>query len=66
MRSKRRKGRVSGAHGLARVEVGRVNQVWRMDFVADNLFNGHRIRVVLPATCGHGFKLQLPPRIGLG
>ena len=48
LRSKRPRRRVSAAHRLERVEVHRVNHVWSMDFVADNLFNGRRIRVTTP------------------
>jgi putative transposase len=39
LRSRRPRRRVSAAHRLERVEVHRVNHVWSMDFVADNLFN---------------------------
>ena len=46
LRSKRPRRRVSAAHRLERVDVRRVNHVWSMDFVADNLFNGRRIRTL--------------------
>jgi putative transposase len=44
LRSKRPKRRISAAHRANRPEATRVNESWSMDFVSDNLFNGHRIR----------------------
>ena len=46
LRSKRPRRRRAAAHRLARPENRAVNQCWSMDFVADNLFNGHRIRAL--------------------
>ena len=46
LRSKRPKRRVSVAHRLERPEITDVDQCWSMDFVADNLFNGRRIRAL--------------------
>jgi len=46
LRRKRPKRRVSAAHRHKRPEVDGVDQCWSMDFVADNLFNGRRIRAL--------------------
>ena len=46
LRSKRPRRRRAAAHRLARPENRAVNQCWSMDFVADNLFNGRRIRAL--------------------
>ena len=46
LRSKRPKRRVAAAHRIKRPEVSNINECWYMDFVADNLFNGRRIRAL--------------------
>lgn len=46
LRHKRPRRRVAAAHRLERPEVSRIDQCWSMDFVADNLFNGRRIRAL--------------------
>ncbi|MCB2191729.1 MAG: IS3 family transposase [Deltaproteobacteria bacterium] len=46
LRRKRPKRRVSAAHRRHRSEVEKIDQCCSMDFVADNLFNGRRIRVL--------------------
>jgi putative transposase len=46
LRRKRPKRRVSPAHRRQRPEVKKIDQCWSMDFVADNLFNGRRIRAL--------------------
>ena len=46
LRSKRPRRRVAAAHRMLRPDVCRVDQCWSMDFVCDNLFNGHRIRAL--------------------
>ena len=46
LRFKRPKRRISAAHRLARPELTGMNQCWSMDFVADQLFNGRRIRAL--------------------
>jgi putative transposase len=46
LRSKRPKRRVAAAHRMKRPEVSNIDQCWSMDFVADNLFNGRRIRAL--------------------
>jgi putative transposase len=46
LRHKRPRRRVSAAHRVARPEISNIDQCWWMDFVADNLFNGRRIRAL--------------------
>ena len=46
LRFKRPKRKVSAAHRLARPVLTAINQCWSMDFVADQLFNGRRIRAL--------------------
>lgn len=46
LRRKRPRRRVAAAHRLARPNLTQMNQCWSMDFVADNLFNGQRIRAL--------------------
>lgn len=46
LRSKRPRRSRAAAHRLDRVEAGRPHQSWSMDFVADQLFNGRRIRAL--------------------
>ena len=68
LRRKRPKRRVSAAHRLKRPQAERVDQCWSMDFVADNLFNGRRIRALtvvdnfsrqcLAIQVGHSMKAE--------
>lgn len=46
LRRKRPRRRVAAAHRTERPELKDVNECWSMDFVADNLFNGRRIRAL--------------------
>ncbi len=46
LRSKRPRRHVTARHRRIRPGVTAVDQCWSMDFVADNLFNGRRIRVL--------------------
>jgi putative transposase len=46
LRRKRPKRRVAAAHRLSRPDLTGSDQCWSMDFVADNLFNGQRIRAL--------------------
>ncbi|WP_430735388.1 IS3 family transposase [Halodesulfovibrio aestuarii] len=46
LRSKRPRRHVSAAHRMDRPELSSIDQCWSMDFVADNLFNGRRIRAL--------------------
>lgn len=46
LRHRRPRRRVAAAHRMERPEVSRIDQCWSMDFVADNLFNGRRIRAL--------------------
>ncbi len=46
MRTKRPRRHVTARHRRVRPEVSAVDQCWSMDFVADNLFNGRRIRAL--------------------
>ena len=45
-RRRRPRLNVSGAHRMERVNASRINECWSIDFVADNLFNGRRIRAL--------------------
>ncbi len=46
LRAKRPRRHVTGRHRHARPQVTALDQCWSMDFVADNLFNGRRIRAL--------------------
>lgn len=46
LRNKRPRRHVSAVHRRIRPVVTEVDQCWSMDFVADNLFNGRRIRAL--------------------
>ena len=46
LRQKRHRRHRSVAQRLERIDAGRVHQVWGMDFVADQLFNGKRFRIL--------------------
>jgi putative transposase len=46
LRRKRPGRRVAAAHRLERPELSNINECWSMDFVADSLFNGRRIRAL--------------------
>ncbi len=46
LRRKRPRRRVAAAHRSERPAVARANDCWSMDFVADQLFNGQRIRAL--------------------
>jgi putative transposase len=46
LRHKRPRRRVAAAHRVKRPEISNIDQCWSMDFVADNLFNGRRIRAL--------------------
>lgn len=46
IRRKRPRRRVAAAHRVERPSVSSIDQCWSMDFVADNLFNGRRIRAL--------------------
>jgi putative transposase len=46
MRLRRPRRHVTAAHRIARAAAGTVNQCWSMDFVADALFDGRRIRAL--------------------
>ena len=44
LRRNRPRRRVAAAHRVEKEKVTSLNEAWSMDFVADELFNGHRIR----------------------
>ncbi|WP_150587396.1 IS3 family transposase [Pandoraea eparura] len=46
LRRKRPRRRVAAAHRMERPEISTVNACWSMDFVADQLFNGQKIRAL--------------------
>jgi len=48
LRRKRPRRRVAAAHREERPQVSRIDVCWSMDFVADELFNGWRIRTNNP------------------
>ena len=47
LRRKRPRRRVAAAHRVERPDIAAPDQVWSMDFVADELFNGQRIRALI-------------------
>lgn len=46
LRSKRPRRNKAAAHRLERMDLQQPNQCWSMDFVADQMFNGHRFRAL--------------------
>ena len=46
LRSKRPRRNRAAAHRLERLPLGRLHQSWSVDFMADNLFDGRKIRVL--------------------
>jgi putative transposase len=44
LRRKRPRRRVAAAHRVEKPQASSLNEAWSMDFVSDELFNGHRIR----------------------
>jgi putative transposase len=46
LRRERPRRHVTGSRRMARPEVNRLNACWSMDFVVDNLFDGHRFRAL--------------------
>jgi len=46
LRIKRPRRRVSAAQRMERPQISKIDQCWSMDFVADQLFNGRRIRAL--------------------
>lgn len=46
LRRKRPRRRVAAMHREARPDASNVNEAWSMDFVADELFNGRRLRAL--------------------
>jgi putative transposase len=46
LRSKRPRRNRAAAHRLERLPLGRLHQSWSIDFVADNLFDGRKIRAL--------------------
>ena len=55
LRSKRPRRNRAAAHQLELLPLGRLHQSWSMDFVADNLFAGRKIRAL---TIGNNFSRQ--------
>jgi len=47
LRRKRPRRRIAAAHRVERPDISAPDQVWSMDFVADELFNGQRIRALI-------------------
>jgi len=46
LRTKRPRRRKAAAHRMERPNVSNINQCWSMDFVSDQLFDGHRFRAL--------------------
>lgn len=46
LRTKRPRRRKSAAHRMERPDITNINQCWSMDFVSDQLFDGHRFRAL--------------------
>jgi len=46
LRRRRPRRRVAAAHRMERPELSTINECWSMDFVADSLFHGNRIRAL--------------------
>ena len=46
LRTKRPRRRKSAAHRMERPEISTINQIWSMDFVSDQLFDGSRFRAL--------------------
>lgn len=46
LRSKRPRRNHAAAHRLERLPLGWLHQSWSIDFVADNLFDGRKIRAL--------------------
>jgi putative transposase len=46
LRSKRPRRSRSGAHRLERLDIDQIHQCWSMDFVADQLFDGRKFRIL--------------------
>ena len=46
LRRRRPRRRVAAAQRMERPDLATTNECWSMDFVADNLFNGNRIRAL--------------------
>jgi putative transposase len=46
LRTKRNRRSRAGAHRLDRPDISQINQVWSMDFMSDQLFDGKRFRAL--------------------
>jgi putative transposase len=46
LRTKRPRRRKAAAHRMERPDISNINQCWSMDFVSDQLFDGHRFRAL--------------------
>jgi putative transposase len=57
LRLKRPRRSRMGAQRLERVDIARVDQVWSMDFVVDQFFNGSRFRIL---TVLHNYSKKSP------
>ena len=62
MRRKRPKRRVAAQKRDLRTPITKTHEVWSMDFVADNLYNGQRLRIL---TIVDAFS-KVSPAIGVG
>jgi putative transposase len=62
LRSKRPRHNRAAAHRLARLPAGRLHQNWSMDFVANNLFDGRKVRA--PTIVDNFSRQCLPIHVG--
>ena len=46
LRTKRPRRRKAAAHRMERPDISSINQCWSMDFVSDQLFDGHKFRAL--------------------
>lgn len=46
LRTKKPRRKKSAAHRMERPDISNINQCWSMDFVSDQLFDGHRFRAL--------------------
>jgi putative transposase len=63
IRSKRPKRKRAWRYRQGRLEVGGPNEVWAMDFMADQLFDGRPFRILTVIDCHTREALSIVPRV---